>query len=85
MLEYVADVRLVMMAMERGQKHVDGVKQKASKTKIKVQTDVVLGSISVAKAILHYAEQHNIDLIVIGTRGMSVIKRMLLAGVLLLV
>ena len=45
MLEYVSDVRLVMMAMEIGQKHVDGVKQKASKTKIKVQTDVVLDSI----------------------------------------
>jgi nucleotide-binding universal stress UspA family protein len=71
---------ILMMAMEGVQKHVDEVKQKASKTKIKVQTDVVLGSTSVAKAILDYAEQHNVDLIVIGTRGMSGIKRMLLGS-----
>ncbi len=68
------------MAMERGYNYVDKVKQMASNTKIKVQTDVVLGSTSVAKAILDYAEQRNVDLIVIRTRGMSGIKRMLLGS-----
>ncbi len=69
-----------MMAPERGQKHVDEVKQMASKTKIKVQTDVILGSTLVAKAILDYAEQRNVDLIVIRIRGMSGIKTLLLGS-----
>lgn len=44
------------METERGHKHVDEVKQMASKTKIKVQTDFVFGSTSVAKEILDYVE-----------------------------
>ncbi len=71
---------IVMMAMERGQKHVDEVKQKVSKTNISVNTDVIIGNESVVKSIVEYAEEHNIDLIVIGTRGMSGIKKMLLGS-----
>ncbi len=71
---------IVMLAMERGQKHVDAVKQEASKTNVSVNTDVIIGNTSVVKAIVEYAEEHKIDLIVIGTRGMSGIKKMLLGS-----
>jgi nucleotide-binding universal stress UspA family protein len=72
---------IVMMAMETGQKYVDEVKQKASETKISVRTDVVIGTSSVVKAIVEYAEEKKMDMIVIGSRGMSRLKRMLLGSI----
>jgi nucleotide-binding universal stress UspA family protein len=72
---------IVMTAMEGGQKYVDEVKQKASKNKISVRTDVVISSTSVVKAIVEYAEEKKIDLIVIGSKGMSGLKRMLLGSI----
>lgn len=72
---------IVMMAMEAGQKYVDKVKQRASETKISVRTDVVISTNSVVKDIVEYAEEKKIDLIVIGSRGMSGLKRMLLGSV----
>jgi nucleotide-binding universal stress UspA family protein len=72
---------IVMMAMETGQKYVDEVKQKASRTKINVRTDVVISTNSVVKEIVEYAEEKKMDLIVIGSRGMSGLKRMLLGSI----
>jgi len=66
--------------MEKGQKHIDEVKQKASHRIINVQTEVFVGVSSVVKEIVGYAEKRKIDLIVIGTKGMSEIKRMLLGS-----
>ena len=43
---------------------------------MEVKTDVIIGYTSVAKSIVEYAEEHNMDLIVIGTRGMTGIKKM---------
>ena len=71
---------IVTMAVERGEKLLNEVKQKASKTNIDVKTDVIMGYTSVAKSIVEYAEERNMDLIVIGTRGMTGIKKMLLGS-----
>jgi nucleotide-binding universal stress UspA family protein len=71
---------IVMMAVEGGEKHVDEVKQRASKTNISANTDVIIGNTSVVKSIVEYAEEHKIDLIVIGTKGLSRIKKMLLGS-----
>ena len=79
-LQYGPLKEIVMMAVERGQKQVDEVKQKASKNNIDIKTDVIIGKTSVVKSIVEYAEEHKIDLIVIGTRGMSGIKKMLLGS-----
>jgi nucleotide-binding universal stress UspA family protein len=72
---------VVMIAMQRGEKHVDKVKQKASEKNVKVKTDVVIGISSVVKEIIEYAEKNRIDMIVIGSRGFSGIKKMLLGSV----
>jgi nucleotide-binding universal stress UspA family protein len=72
---------VVMLAMQRGEKHVDKVKQKASEKNVKVKTDVVIGISSVVKEIIEYAEKNRIDMIVIGSRGLSGIKKMLLGSV----
>ena len=71
---------IVMMAVDGGQRHVDEVKKRASKTSISLNTDVIIGSTSVVKSIVEYAEEHKINLIVVGTRGMSGIKKMLLGS-----
>ena len=72
--------QVVDMAMEKGQNLVDEVKQKANGKSINIKTEVVLGVGSVVKEIVEYAEKHKIDLIVVGTRGMSGIKKVLLGS-----
>jgi nucleotide-binding universal stress UspA family protein len=72
---------IVMTAMQGGQKYVDEVKQKAIESKVSVGTDVVFSTNSVVKTIVEYAEEKKIDLIVIGSKGMSGLKRMLLGSV----
>lgn len=71
---------VVVLAMEKGQKYLDNVKQNASENKVEVRTEVLIGASSVVKEIVEYAEEHKIDLIVIGTRGISGIKKMLLGS-----
>jgi nucleotide-binding universal stress UspA family protein len=47
---------------------------------IKVSTKVILTGIAVYGEIIQYAQEENIDLIVIGTRGRSGIKKLLLGS-----
>ena len=47
---------------------------------IKISTKVILTGVAVYGEIIHYAQEENIDLIVIGTRGRSGIKRLLLGS-----
>lgn len=72
---------VIMIAMQKGERHVKKVQQKASQKKVKVKTDVVIGISSVVKEIVGYAEKNRIDMIVIGSRGLSGIKKMLLGSV----
>lgn len=71
---------IVTIAMEKGQKYVDEVKELASGKTIKMHTEVLIAIRSVVKEIVEYAEKQKIDLTVIGTRGMSGFKRMLLGS-----
>jgi nucleotide-binding universal stress UspA family protein len=47
----------------------------------KIKTDVVTTPVSVVTTILEYAEKEGVDLIIIGTRGITGFKRMLLGSV----
>ncbi|MFZ0327755.1 MAG: universal stress protein [Nitrososphaeraceae archaeon] len=49
--------------------------------KIKIQTEVIVGTKFIATEILGYAENNNVDLIVIGTKGRSTFKKILLGSV----
>ena len=49
--------------------------------KINIHTEVLVGTKSIAKEILTYAENNNVDLIVIGTKGRSAFKKALLGSV----
>ena len=52
-----------------------------SNYKIQLKTDLIVTPTSIVGAIIHYAEHEKADLIVIGTRGRSGIKKMLLGSV----
>ena len=47
----------------------------------KIKTDVITTPFSIAASILNYAEERGADLIIIGTRGNSGLKKMLLGSV----
>ena len=66
--------------MEKGQSLVDEVKKMASDRSINVQSEVVIAVGSIVDEIVDYSFRENIDLIVVGTRGMSGINKLLLGS-----
>jgi nucleotide-binding universal stress UspA family protein len=68
------------MSLGKAQKYVDEVKERTVNKTIKVQTEILVAVNSVVKEIVEYAEKQDVDLIVIGTRGMSGLKRILLGS-----
>ena len=47
----------------------------------KIKTDVITTPLSIVSTILQYAEKNDVDLIVIGTKGITGFKRMLVGSV----
>jgi len=66
---------------EQRQAYVDKVKQQAAEKKLSVKTEIIVGITSVVKEIVEYAEDNNVDIIVVGSRGMTGFKRILLGSV----
>ena len=63
-----------------GEKYLDKVKVKANEKDIQIKTEII-SSKDISGGIVDFAEENNIDLIVIGTRGRSGFKRLLLGSV----
>jgi nucleotide-binding universal stress UspA family protein len=63
-----------------GEKYLDKVNRKATEKNIQIKSEII-ASINIAGGIVDYAQQNNIDLIVIGTRGSSGFKNLLLGSV----
>src|SRR5215831_10716274 len=63
-----------------GEKYLDKVKVKANEKDIQIKTEII-SSKDISGGILDFAEENNFDLIVIGTRGRSGFKRLLLGSV----
>jgi nucleotide-binding universal stress UspA family protein len=63
-----------------GEKYLNKVKLNANEKNIQIKTEII-SSINIAGGIVDYAEENNIDLIVIGTRGRSGFKKLLLGSV----
>ena len=66
---------------EKAQQKLDKVKQKATEKEVSVKTDVLIKYTSVVKEIVEYAENMKIDMIVIGSRGVTGFKKLLLGSV----
>ena len=63
-----------------GEKYLNKVKRNANEKNIQIKTEII-SSTNIAGGIVDYAEENNIDLIVIGTRGRSGFKKILLGSV----
>lgn len=72
---------VLAVATERGQEKIDQVKRKAVQENVKVKTDIIISVTSIVREIADYAKKNNIDVIVVGSRGMSEFKKMLLGSV----
>jgi nucleotide-binding universal stress UspA family protein len=66
---------------EEAEQDIDKVKQRATEKKVSIKTDVLIKYTSVVKEIVEYAENNKVDMIVIGSRGMTGFKKMLLGSV----
>lgn len=83
--EYSSAGLMVPRYLDEGRLKAEGwfaeVKQIAMLEDVKISTEIVLDVVSVAASIVEFAEKEMADLIVIGTRGQSGIKRFLLGSV----
>jgi nucleotide-binding universal stress UspA family protein len=67
---------------EEAQGYLDKINQKASENENRIQLKTeLITSPSVVDGIVSFAEKENVDLIVVGTKGMSAIKKLLLGSV----
>jgi nucleotide-binding universal stress UspA family protein len=60
---------------------MENLRQQAEEKKVAFSSEIIEGIISAEATIIDYAESHNIDLIVIGTKGRSGFSRILLGSV----
>ena len=72
---------IVLLAEDEAKKWFDEIKEKANKKGIQLKTEFIVAKKSLLNTILEYVEEHNINLVVVGTRGRSGIKKMLLGSV----
>jgi nucleotide-binding universal stress UspA family protein len=66
-------------AKER-KKWFDEIEKLAKRNNVKIQTEIVEGTMSAQGTIVKYAEEHNVDVIVVGTRGMRGFAKQLLGS-----
>jgi nucleotide-binding universal stress UspA family protein len=67
-------------AKHDAQQWFDKIKEKIPENDIQLKTEVVVSTTSVVAAIVDYAEQENVDLLVISSRGRSGFKKLLLGS-----
>jgi nucleotide-binding universal stress UspA family protein len=73
--------RYIKEAKKQTEEWFSHVKSKAAKQGVKITAETIFNPPSVAESIINYASQQNADLIVIGTRGKSGLKRLVLGSV----
>jgi len=66
---------------EKAEKWYDEVRTMASKEGVNVIGETILDVISVADSIINFAEKRKVDMIVIGTKGRTGLKRLVLGSV----
>lgn len=73
--------QLIKIGRLEADRMLDSVIDMARQNGIKIKTEIIESSISAADAIIKYAKEKNIDLVVVGTRGRSGMSKTLLGSV----
>jgi nucleotide-binding universal stress UspA family protein len=71
---------IILLAQGEVKKWFDDFKEKADKNDIQFRSEIIMAKRSAVSTMLDYAKEQKIDLIVVGTRGRSGIKKMLLGS-----
>jgi nucleotide-binding universal stress UspA family protein len=72
---------IILLAENEVKKWLNDIKEKADKSGIRFRSEIIMAKRSAVSTILDYAEEQDINMIVVGTRGRSGIKKMLLGSV----
>ena len=67
-------------AKNEAQTWFDKVQEEADENNVKLRREIIVNSRSIVGALVDYAEQEGVDLIVIGSRGLSGFKKLLLGS-----
>jgi nucleotide-binding universal stress UspA family protein len=71
---------IILLAEDEAKIWFDKIKEKADKSSFRFKSETIMAKKSAVSTMLDYAEEQNINLIVVGTRGRSGIKKMLLGS-----
>jgi nucleotide-binding universal stress UspA family protein len=71
---------IIEHAKREAQTWFDKVQEKCDKSNVKLRREIIVNPKSLVGAIIDYAEHEGVDLIVMGTRGRSGFKRLLLGS-----
>jgi nucleotide-binding universal stress UspA family protein len=72
---------IILLAEDEVKKWFNDIKEKADKNGVRFRSEIIIAKKSTVSSMLDYAEEQNINLIVVGTRGRSGIKKMLLGSI----
>jgi nucleotide-binding universal stress UspA family protein len=72
---------IIKKQKEEAERWLAIVREKANDKKIKLRTEFIIDPTSIVGAIVDYAERENIDLLVIGSRGLTGFKKLLVGSV----
>lgn len=73
--------QLINIGRQDARRMLDTVAKMAKRDEISIKTEIIESSTSTADAIIKYAREKNIDLIVVGTKGRSGMSKVLLGSV----
>lgn len=84
-IDYKTAGLMISQYIEEAKKHAEGwyedVRDMGGKEGVRVSSETIMDVASIADSVVNYASEHKVDLIVIGTRGRSAVKRFLLGSV----
>jgi nucleotide-binding universal stress UspA family protein len=72
---------IILLAEDEAKKWFDQIKDIANAKKVRLKTEFIVAKKSVLSTMIEYIEEQDINLIVVGTRGRSGVKRMLLGSI----
>jgi nucleotide-binding universal stress UspA family protein len=72
---------IILLAEDEVKKWFNDIKEKADKNGVRFRSEIIIAKKSTVSSMLDYAEEQNINLIVVCTRGRSGIKKMLLGSI----